>query len=198
MLLVGALAVTLTVAITAYAAQRGRSPLLWGGASLLISGSATLIALTAIGHMGTTDLVFAWRGGALAMLAAAAGPIVALLGNGLLASRLATLPMVQVKAKSSWMMWRLSDNDDEGYACRLSLDAHTIRGTRGGEESFSIPFSQLTALKVDGETLILRAADGRELRLILANGDPEHRSARIAEIEGIERAIAARRSATPN
>ncbi|HVI01661.1 MAG TPA: hypothetical protein VM869_23255 [Enhygromyxa sp.] len=196
MILTAALALTLTVAIIGYAASRGRSPLLWGGASILITVVATLLAWHAVARMGATDLVFDQSGGGWAMLAALAGPVVALVGNGVLASGLAALPLLRASAGSKWRMWRVADRDDEGCACELHVNTAAIVGMRGGDELFVIPHAQLSAVEVDGETLLLRVADGRQLRLILGAGDPDDRSARIDEITAIKRAI--ERSAQPD
>jgi hypothetical protein len=183
------LALTFTASITAYAPRRGRSPLLWGGASLSITVFATLLASVTVQRMGSTDLVFTARGGGLAMLAVLIGPVVAVIGNLLLVGRLIALPMVRSLAGSSWLMWRVADSDEDGCACRLSVNADAIVATRGADELFSIANAHLTAVEVVGESLLLRCADGRQIRLLLASGDPNDRNARIDEITAIKRAI---------
>lgn len=189
MLLTVSIALTLTVAITAYAASRGRSPGVWGGASALVTVVSVGAAWVLVQDMGASELVFADHGGALAMLGALAGPVMALVGNGLLASRLAALPSVRVNKGSSWMMWRVGEADVEGYACRLTATAEGILATRAAEQDFMIPHAELAAVEINGETLVLCVAGGRRLRLVLAQGDTNDRESRIHELASIKRAI---------
>jgi hypothetical protein len=183
------LALTFTAAITTYAVSKGRSPVAWGGASLSITVGASVLMWAVIRAMDVGDIVFDSDRFGLVMLAVIAEPVLAIVGNLVLVSRLAALPVVLRSDGSSWMMWRVADEANDGCACRLSLTAEAIVGTAGGEALFSIAHADLSELKVDGETLLLRAGDGEPLRLVLAHGDPHDRSARIDEIAGIKRAI---------
>ncbi len=189
MILTLALAVTLTVVIIAYAAERGRSPLAWGGASISISGFSILVAWACVEFIGATDMVFDRHGGAAAMVVVLAGPVIALLGNGALASRLAALPREGANMGSSWRMWRVGDGDREGCECRVSAQSDAIVGMLGEEELFRITAAHLAAVEVDGESLVLRGADGRHIRLLLADADPNDRSWRIQEISRVKRAV---------
>jgi hypothetical protein len=188
-ILISALAVSLTVGITAYAASRGRSPLLWGGASVLISAGSVLVAWVFVGEIGTTDLVFDQYGAGAAMLVALAGPVVAIVGNGALANRLAELPLLNMRSGSSWTMWKVGDRGEDGCECQLSLGPDAIVGRRGADELFSIPRGRVSGAEVDGEALVLRSASGPQLRLVLTDGDPDDRNARIGDILGVKRAI---------
>jgi hypothetical protein len=194
-ILTGALALSLTVGVTMYAASRGHSPVSWGGASVLVSGTAILLAWFGVAVIGTSDWVFDTTGGALAMLVALAGPTLALLGNAVLVSRLAALPIVTASVESNWSMWKLGDEHMEGCACRLTAAAHAIVGSDIGAQLFAIPFADVTTIEVDGEMLLLRTHDRRSLRLTLAHGDPDHRDARINEVRRIARSLERARGA---
>jgi hypothetical protein len=188
-ILISALAVSLTVGITAYAASRGRSPLAWGGASALISVGSVLVAWVFVGVIGTSDLVFDQYGAVAGMLVALAGPVVAILGNAALANRLAELPLLSMRSGSSWSMWKVGDRGEDGCECQLSVGPDAIVGMRGADELFSIARGGLTGVEVDGEALVLRFAGGAQFRLVLTDADPDDRNARISDILGVKRAI---------
>jgi hypothetical protein len=190
MLLLVALALTLTASIATYALRRGRSPLWWGGASVAITVSGTLLARATVQSLGGTDLVFSAHGGGLVMLSTLIAPVVAIVGNSMLAGRLATLPSVRRSTGTSWIMWRVAEGDEEGCRCKLSAGADAIVATRGGDQLFSIPYPQLAAVDIDGETLLLRRGEGLpSIRLLLTDGDPNDRNARIDELTGIKQTI---------
>ena len=58
MLLTASFAITATVALIYYAVSRGRSPLSWGGTSILIDMVSMLVAVTLIRAIGDTDMMF--------------------------------------------------------------------------------------------------------------------------------------------
>jgi hypothetical protein len=189
-ILTGAVGVSLTVAITAYAASRGRSPLLWGGASVLISAGSVLVSWVFVQVIGTTDLVFDQYGFAVAaMLLVLSGPVVAIVGNGALASRLVALPLLIMRNDSSWTMWKVGDRGEDGCECELRVGPDAIVGMRGTHKLFSIPRGRVSGAEVDGEALVLRSAGGPQFRLVLTDGDPDDRNARIGDILGVKRAI---------
>jgi hypothetical protein len=188
-ILISALAVSLTVGITAYAASRGRSPLTWGGASALLSAGSVLVAWVLVQKIGATDLVFDQQGAAAAMIVALGGPVLAILGNGALANRLADLPVLSTRSDSCWNMWKVGERGEDGCECQLSVGADALVGRRGVDELFSMSREQLAGVEVDGETLVLRQAGGPQLRLVLTDADPDDRNARISDMLMVKRAI---------
>ena len=118
-----------------------------------------------------------------------AGPIVSIVGNYMLYARLAALPMLRTLSDSSWRMWKLGENGGEGCECQLSARPDAIVGMHGADGLFAIPRAELTAIETDGESLVLRSNDGRQIKLLLMDGDPDDRNGRIAEINTVKRAL---------